>query len=155
MGSKTSNAARSHRSAWHEKEVKKRKFLQGCASLRSPKMNATNNINNKKERLRINRPPQKNPIYIPSSDLITKKKTKHNFARFYHQLTSIILYYYIIHLETNPRISLKEKKEGSNNICNYYLLQNISEPAVPKRKKKKKRNSWLFKKKKKKKKKKK
>merc|ERR1712008_207044 len=117
----------------------------------SPKMNATNNIKNKKERLRKNRPPQK--PHLPSSDLITKKRRKHKFARFHHQLTSIILYYYILHLETNPRISLKGK-EGSNNICNYYLLQNISEPAVPKRKKKKKEilDSWQKKKKKKKKK---
>jgi len=90
------------------------------------------------------------PPKTPSTQLRldNKKRRKHNFARFHHQLTSIILYYYILHLETNPRISLKEK-EGSNNICNYYLLQNISEPAVPKRKKKKKRNSWLLVKKKK------
>jgi len=105
-------------------------------------MNATNNINIKKERLRKNRPPK-----TPSTQLRldNKKRRKHKFARFHHQLTSIILYYYILHLETNPRISLKEK-EGSNNICNYYLLQNISEPAVPKRKKKKKKFLTLSKK---------
>lgn len=102
-------------------------------------MNATNNINNKKERLRKNR-----PLKTPSTQLRldNKKRKKHNFARSYHQLTSIILYYYIIHLETNPRISLKEK-EGSNNICNYYLLQNISEPAVPKRAKEEEKKEIL------------
>ena len=72
QSSKTSNAARSHRSAWHEKEVKKRKFLQGCASLRSPKMNATNNINNKKRTASHKSSPPK--PHLPSSDLITKKE---------------------------------------------------------------------------------
>merc|ERR1712086_400959 len=99
----------------------------------------------KKERLRQNRPPLKTPSTQLRLD--NKKRRKHKFARFHHQLTSIILYYYILHLETNPRISLKEK-EGSNNICNYYLLQNISEPAVPKRKKKKKKKFLTLSKKK-------
>jgi hypothetical protein len=62
----------------HEKEVKK-KIPTRISKI--PKMNATKQHNNKKERLRKNRPPKP-----PSTQLRldNKKRKKHNFARFYH-----------------------------------------------------------------------
>lgn len=66
-----------------------------------------NNINNKKTASQKSSPQKP---HLPSSDLITKKEKNTTLLDSIIQLTSIILYYYIIHLETNPRISLKEKR---------------------------------------------